>query len=174
MNIGLLIIRLIVGLTLVAHGAQKLFGRLGGGGLAGTGEMLEKMGLRPGKPYALLAGLTEAGGGLMLAAGLLTPVASAAIIAVMAVAIEVAHASKGFFAHKGGWEYALVMAASALGLAFTGPGAYSLDSLLGLTWDVRWGLRALIAGLVADVVVLLARSLAQRFLEHGHTPQPQA
>ncbi|TMA84443.1 MAG: DoxX family protein [Deltaproteobacteria bacterium] len=118
MNIGLLIIRLIVGLTLVAHGAQKLFGRLGGGGLAGTGEMLEKMGLRPGKPYALLAGLTEAGGGLMLAAGLLTPVASAAIIAVMAVAIEVAHASKGFFAHKGG--------------------------------------------------------LSQRFLEHGHTPQPQA
>ena len=100
MNIGLLIIRLIVGLTLVAHGAQKLFGRLGGGGLAGTGEMLEKIGLRPGKPYALLAGLTEAGGGLMLAAGLLTPVASAAIIAVMAVAIEVAHASKGFFAHK--------------------------------------------------------------------------
>jgi len=110
----------------------------------------------------------------MLAAGLLTPVASAAIIAVMAVAIEVAHASKGFFAHKGGWEYALVMAASALGLAFTGPGAYSLDSLLGLTWDVRWGFRALIAGLVADVVVLLARSLSQRFLEHGHTPQPQA
>src|SRR6267143_5723683 len=106
MNLGLLIIRLAVGLTLAAHGTQKLFGWFGGG-LAGTAQMLEKVGLRPGRVSALLAGLAETCGGLLLAVGLITPIASAAIMADMMVAAAVVHLRNGFFVHKGGWEYNL-------------------------------------------------------------------
>jgi putative oxidoreductase len=86
MSLGLLVIRLVVGLTLAAHGAQKLFGWFGGGGQAGTTQMFEKLGLRPARLNALLAALAETGGGLLFAAGFLTPAASAAIIAAMTVA----------------------------------------------------------------------------------------
>jgi putative oxidoreductase len=168
MNFGLLLIRLVVGLTLAAHGAQKLFGWFGGGGLAGTSQMFEKIGLRPARFHALMAGLGETGGGLLLAIGLVTPAAAAVIVAVMLVATYVAHLGHGFFAHKGGWEYNLVLAATALGVAFAGPGAFSLDDVLGLSWSEQWGVAALITGIIAGAAVLLARKLAAR------TPQPQA
>jgi putative oxidoreductase len=174
MNLGLLVIRLVVGLTLAAHGAQKLFGWFGGGGQAGTTQMFEKLGLRPARLNALLAALAETGGGLLFAAGFLTPTASAAIIAAMTVAALGVHLQGGFFASKGGWEYNLVLAGSALGVAFAGPGALSLDAALGLSWGEPWGVAALIAGFVAGLAVaMLARSSAQR-----HAPsagkQPQA
>jgi putative oxidoreductase len=174
MNLGLLIIRLAVGLTLAAHGAQKLFGLFGGGGLAGTAEMMEKVGLRPGRVYALLAGLTETCGGLLLALGLITPAASAAILANMIVAAAVVHLRNGFFVHKGGWEYNLVLAASALGVAFAGPGAFSLDAVLGLSWGEPWGSVTLIVGLMAGAVVLLARDVAQHLEAADGTPHLQA
>lgn len=158
MSIGLLIVRLVVGLTLAAHGAQKLFGWFGGGGIAGTGAGLERLGFRPGRAQAALAGVVEVGGGLFVAAGLLTPASAAAVVAVMIVAAVSAHLRNGFFAQNGGFEYAFVLGAVALALAFTGPGSLSVDHALGVSWSgLSWGLAALVAGLVGGSVPLLAR-----------------
>jgi putative oxidoreductase len=158
MDVGLLILRLVVGLSLAAHGAQKLFGWFGGYGIAGTGQFLEQLGFRPGRLHAAQAGLVEVLGGLFLAAGLLTPAAAAAFVAVMVVAAVSVHFKGGFFAQNGGYEYTLVLGAAALALAFTGPGAISLDRALGIAWSgERWGLGALAAGLVGAAVPLIAR-----------------
>src|SRR4029453_13407727 len=110
MSVGILILRLVVGLSLAAHGAQKLFGWFGGYGIAGTGQFLEQLGFRPGRLHAVQAGLTEVLGGLFLAAGFLTPAAAAAVLAVMLVAAVSVHLKAGYFAHTGGYEYALVLA----------------------------------------------------------------
>src|SRR5215472_5305990 len=96
MNIGILLLRLAVGLTLSVHGSQKLFGWFGGPGLNSTGQFFEeRLGFRPGRRHALLAGLGEAGGGLLLALGLLTPIGAAAVISVMVVAVFSFHIQKG-------------------------------------------------------------------------------
>jgi putative oxidoreductase len=158
METGLLIIRVVVGLTLVAHGAQKLFGAFGGYGIAGTGGFFESIGMRPGKLFATLAGLGETGGGLGLALGLFTPFAAAAIIATMIVAILKVHLQKGFFAQNGGYEYPLVLGAVAAGLAFTGPGNFSLDAIAGLPFaGVKWGLIALGLGVLGALPPLVVR-----------------
>src|SRR5215470_5121297 len=118
MNIGILLLRLAVGLTLSAHGSQKLFGWFGGPGLNSTGYFFEeRLGFHPGRRHALLGGLAETGGGLLLALGLLTPLAAAAVISVMVVAVFSVHAQKGLFMHNGGYEYNLVLAVAALALA---------------------------------------------------------
>ncbi len=161
MSIGLLILRLAVGLGLAAHGAQKLFGWFGGYGLTGTGQFLEQLGFRPGRRQAAQAGLAEFLGGLFLALGFVTPAAAAALVAVMLVATVSVHFKNGFFATKGGYEYNLVLAAAALSLAFTGPGALSLDHALGLSLSgAPWGLVALAAGLLGGAVPVLARRTA--------------
>ena len=113
MSIGLLILRLVVGLALAAHGTQKLFGWFGGYGLSGTAGFLEQLGFVPGRRNALFAGLAETAGGLLLALGLATPVAAAMLIAVMVVAAVSAHLKHGFFAHNQGYEYTLVLAGAA-------------------------------------------------------------
>ena len=113
MDVGLLILRFVVGLTLAAHGAQKLFGSFGGYGLDGTGQFMEALGFQPGRRHAALAGLTEAGGGVLLALGLLTPLGAALIASVMLVATITVHLKNGFFAASGGYEYNLVLAAAA-------------------------------------------------------------
>jgi putative oxidoreductase len=158
MDIGLLLLRLAVGLTLAAHGAQKLFGWFGGPGLAGTGGFFEKLGFVPGKRSALLAGLAELGGGVALAVGLATPLASAAALAVMLVATVSVHLKKGFFLSKGGFEYNLVLGLAALSLSFTGPGLLSLDHLLDLvpSWPY-WGLVSLAVGLGGAAFQLVMR-----------------
>jgi len=161
MSIGLAILRLVVGLTLAAHGAQKLFGWFGGYGLSGTGQFLEQLGFRPGRLQAAQAGIAEVAGGLFLAAGFLTPVAAAAVVAVMLVAAVSVHIEKGFFVPNGGYEYTLVLATAAVALAFTGPGALSLDQALGISRSGEiWGVAALAAGLVGGAVPLLARKTA--------------
>lgn len=129
-SLGLLIIRLVVGLTFAAHGAQKLFGWFGGGGLEGTGAFFETFGLKPGKPLALMAGLGEFFGGLLFALGLLTPLAALLMIATMIVAIITVAGKNGFWAQNGGSEYNVTIIAVALGIALTGPGTYSLDWML--------------------------------------------
>src|SRR6185295_1672714 len=106
MSIGILILRLVVGLTLAAHGAQKLFGWFGGPGLDKTGAFLEQIGFVPGKRNAVLAGLAEVGGGLLLALGLATPIAAAIVLSVMLVAAISAHWKQGFFVQNHGYEYA--------------------------------------------------------------------
>src|SRR5688572_16123053 len=115
MELGLLLIRAAVGLTLAAHGAQKLFGAFGGYGLAGTGGWLEGLGFKPGRRSAEMAGAAELIGGLMFAFGLLTPLAAAAMIGVMTVAAIAAHRPQGFFNTAGGYEYPFVIAAVAAG-----------------------------------------------------------
>lgn len=153
MSFGLLLIRFVVGLTLAGHGAQKLFGWFGGYGLAGTAAFFEKIGFRPAKFHAFTAGLVEVGAGLLLALGLFTPFAVAGAVAVMLVAILVVHAPKGFWGQNGGYEYPLVIAAVAIGLAFVGPGAISLDAALGLALEGwGWGIGAAAAGLAGGAL----------------------
>lgn len=160
MAVGILILRLAVGLTLAAHGAQKLFGWFGGYGLAGTGQFLEQLGFVPGKRNAIAAGLAEFGGGLLLALGLATPLAALLVISVMAVAAVTVHLAKGFFAHAGGYEYTLILAVSALSVAFTGPGALSLDAVLGTDWSgIYGGLAALAAGIAGAALQLATRKV---------------
>lgn len=157
MDIGLLLLRAVVGLTLAAHGAQKLFGWFGGHGLTATGEFLEKIGFVPGWRHAFLAGLIETGAGLLLALGLLTPLAAAGIVAVMLTAGLSVHRTS-FFLTNGGYEYTLVLGAAAAAVAFTGPGAWSLDALLGLPGgSVPIGAAALAAGLVGGGGSVLGR-----------------
>lgn len=114
-----------------AHGAQKLFGWFNGPGIEGLSQGFEGMGLKPAKPKALIAGASEAGGGALIALGLLTPVGAAALIGVMRQAVETVHLDKGFFNTEGGYEFPLLIAAAAAALVATGPGTWSLDEQLG-------------------------------------------
>jgi len=127
---GLLGLRLALGGYLTAHGAQKLFGALEGPGLDATGTGFDRLGLRPGRAMAALAGGSEFFGGLLTTVGLADPVGPVAIVGAMTVASTV-HADKGPLSAKGGYELALTNLAAALALAGTGPGRYSLDALLG-------------------------------------------
>ncbi len=133
MDAALLFVRLVIGLAMAAHGVQKLFGWLGGYGLAGTGGFFEGLGFRPGRLFAFFAGLGEAGGGVLIVLGLGGALGPATIVMVMLVAIFAVHISKGFFITNGGWELNAVYIASAVALAYVGYGAYSLDSALGFT-----------------------------------------
>jgi len=147
MELGLLLLRVTVGATLAAHGAQKLFGWFGGGGLEATGRGLESLGFVPGRRHALAAGVVETGGGLLLALGLVTPLAASIVLSVMVVAALSVHVRQGFFITSGGFEYNLVLGVAGLALAFTGPGALSADALLGLPLSgAAWGTAALVVG----------------------------
>lgn len=120
MSYGLLLLRLVAGGTMFGHGAQKLLGWFGGGGVSGTAGFFGNMGFRPALPAALAAGLAEAGG-LLLAVGFLTPLAALGIATVMATAIAAVHWSKGFWNTNGGYEFPLLMFSAAVALAATGP-----------------------------------------------------
>lgn len=146
-DLALLVLRLAVGLLLAAHGAQKLFGVFGGHGLRGTSGWIASLGLRPAPLWALAAALGEFGGGLLLALGLLTPLAAIAAVATMSMAITLAHWPK-VFASDNGFEYPLVLAAAALAIRLAGPGGYSLDAALGLK------VPAVLSGVVALVAAL--------------------
>jgi putative oxidoreductase len=148
MKLGLTLLRVTVGATFFAHGAQKLFGWFGGPGLQGMGETFDAMGLKPGKRNALIAGASEAGGGALLATGFLTPLGAAATTGVMTQAIRTVHWEKGFFVTAGGYEYNLALIAAVTALADVGPGPLSLDRVLGTERSgPLWALAALGAGL---------------------------
>jgi len=165
MKLGLALLRVIVGGLFVGHGLQKLAGWFGGHGLAKTGESFESMGLRPGVVHAGAAGASEAVGGALLSAGLLTPVGSSLVSATMITAIRKVHAPNGPWATKGGYEYNLVLLAAAFVLAELGPGAFSLDEALGTERKgLGWALAELALGALGSSAVL---ALAQR------TPNPE-
>ncbi|TYS18769.1 DoxX family protein [Rossellomorea vietnamensis] len=130
LDTGLLIIRLVIGLSFIGHGAQKLFGWFGGYGLEGTGGWMESLGMKPGKAMALLAGLAEFLGGIFFVLGLLTPVAGIMIAITMLIAIVKVHYANGYWSTNNGYEYNLALLAVAIGLALAGPGKYALDAIL--------------------------------------------
>ncbi len=156
MAAGLLMLRVVVGALLVGHGTQKLFGWFGGHGPRATGAFFELLGYRPGIVLAVVGGLAEAGGGIMLAAGLLTPFAAAAVVGVMLNAAESLR-ENGPWVINGGWEYTVVLATVAASLALTGPGSLSLDHLLGLDQSTVWGGAGLALGVVSALVAIVMR-----------------
>jgi len=129
-SLGLLLIRLVFGLTFAAHGTQKLFGWFGGYGLGGTAGWLESIGFKPGKFYAASAGLSEIVGGVLLALGLWLPMAALLITFTMLVAIVKVH-NGSYWITANGNEYNVAIIAVAIGLALVGPGEYALTALLG-------------------------------------------
>jgi putative oxidoreductase len=167
--LGLLILRLVVGLTLAAHGAQKLFGWWGGSGMKGWTQMVEKLRIRPAEPWAWVAALSEFGGGLLFALGLLSPLGSLAIMGSMLVAIATVHLSKGFWVTKGGYEFNLALLAAVAAVALTGPGVYSLDAALGIRLPEPL---ILIAGTIA-VIAGVAITLATRAPQDAAQAKPQ-
>jgi putative oxidoreductase len=153
-DVGLLVLRVIVGLMVAAHGAQKLFGWWGGPGMKGFTGWLSSMGLRPASFWASVAMLGEFAGGLLFAFGLLDPIGSFGIIGAMLTAIALVHWGKGIWASKGGSELPLMIMAAALAVAFTGPGNFSLDSMFKFSLPELTSLR--IGGFVLVILSLIA------------------
>jgi putative oxidoreductase len=153
-DVGLLILRLVLGLTLAAHGLNKFFG---GGRIPGTARWFESIGMKPGRFHATVAATTETAAGLGLAAGLLTPIPAAGFVSLMLVAAWTVHRANGFFIVKEGWEYNLVLAVSAVVVATLGPGKLSLDWLIfGANNPLNgWN------GLLISVVLGLAGAIGQ-------------
>ena len=140
LGVGLLIARVVIGLLMAAHGAQKLLGWFGGYGIAGTGQFMEQLGFQPGRLFATAAALGEIASGLLVALGFLGPIGPALMVSVMIVAAVTVHWEHGLFAAKNGIELPLLYGTTALGLALTGFGPYSLDAALGIAG--RWSTAA--------------------------------
>jgi putative oxidoreductase len=167
MSYGILLIRVVLGATVAGHGTQKLFGWWNGPGLSGFSGWLGSMNMRSPYAQAVLVGLAELGGGMLLALGLLTPFAALAIASVMVVAIALVHWQKGFWVSNGGFEFNLLILASAAALAATGAGRFSLDRLFGWVDNlsgVWWGVGVLAA---AAIVALTVVTLGRRREESG-------
>ncbi len=167
-DLALLVLRVIVGLLFAGHGAQKLFGAFGGGGLAGTADMFDNIGLRPGWLHARAAGTIEFAGGLLLAFGLFTPFAAAALIAVMTAAVITVHGPNGLWNTNKGYEYNLVLAAVMFALTAIGAGSWSLDRTFDFDLHgVAWAIGALVAGLIGGGGAVLSGRMAG-----GRQPHP--
>ncbi|TMG71498.1 MAG: DoxX family protein [Chloroflexi bacterium] len=160
-DVAFALVRVVVGLVVAAHGAQKVFGVWGGPGIEGWKAGMTRMGMRPPTFWGYVSAHTELAGGIALALGLLIPVVAALVTMQMAVAIQRAHWAKGFFNTKGGIEFPLTLAAVAAANGIAEPGIYSLDRALGLP--------AFGAG--AYVVVLLVAWLA--YFAGSRTPRAE-
>ena len=168
MDLALLVLRVTVGLLFAAHGAQKLFGVFGGGGLEGTAGMFDNIGLRPGELHARFAGTAEFAGGLLIAVGLFTPFVAAALIAVMTAAVLTVHSSNGIWNTNQGYEYNLVLAAVMFALAGIGAGAWSLDNAFGFDLHgAAWAIGALVVGFIGGGGAIVTGRTSS-----GHEPHP--
>jgi putative oxidoreductase len=160
LDLALLLVRGTVGSLLAGHGAQKLFGWFGGPGLRGTSGWLESMGLRPGRPWALAAAISEFGGGTLMTLGFLNPVGPLLSLGSMGMATVKVHGGKPIWVTQGGAELPLTNIAVATSQMIGGPGALSLDELLGTglpAWAALPGL-ALVAG---GIVLGLRQSMRE-------------
>src|SRR4051794_35084680 len=154
----MLILRLVVGGLFVGHGLQKLFGWFDGPGIEGTAGMLDSLGYRPGRNHAVLAGLTETGGGALLVLGLFTPLAAAAVVGMMLNATLAVHRPNGLWVQNNGYEYPLVLGTAAFAIALAGGGAYSFDNGIGLHTSGWWGVVSLLLGLAVGAAIYSSRS----------------
>jgi len=161
-DLSLLILKLGVGLTFAAHGAQKVFGWWGGPGLAGWQGAMAHMGFRPARLFALVSALVELAGGLLLAAGLVTPLAAALLIAQTVVIIGQVHWANGFFNTKGGFEFPFVLGIGTTALGLGGPSSIGIDPALGIAVDPAARGALLVLGLVAGLIALAIPRLESR------------
>ena len=160
--VALLLVRVVIGVTMMAHGYNHW---RGGGKIAGTGRWFSGLGLRYGVLQAWMSVVTELGAGLLLVAGLFTPLACAAVISVMLVAGLLAHRKNGFFVFKDGYEYVLMIAVGCLALATLGPGRFSLDNAFGIEITGWAG-----GGIALGVAVVATGGLLATF----YRPRPRA
>ncbi|HYV23519.1 MAG TPA: DoxX family protein [Candidatus Bathyarchaeia archaeon] len=156
-DLALALVRVVVGLVIAAHGAQKVLGVWGGPGLAGWTQGITRMGMRPPVFWAWVSAFAELAGGVAFALGFLLPVVAAALSIQMGVAIARAHWSKGFWNTKGGLEFPFTLGAIAAINGVGDPGVYSLDRALGLPVS---GAGVYAAVLVVGVVAYLVGSRA--------------
>jgi putative oxidoreductase len=167
MDLALLVIRIVVGLLFVGHGAQKLVG------LRRTAEMLDAIRIHPGRLYARGAGTAEIVGGALLALGLVTPIGAALVITIMVAAIATVHLPNGLWNHDGGYEYNLVMIAVAFALAGVGPGDWSLDNAFGIDWSSTvWALTVLAAGVICGLGAVISGRMKPARDDHHAPPHP--
>ncbi len=175
MAYGLLLIRVVFGLSLAAHGGQKLFGWFGGPGLKNTKVGFRSLRYRAPLLMAFVAAASEVAGGVLFAVGLATPFAAFLMAVVMINAIAAVHGAKGFWLSNGGYEYNLAILTVALGIAATGPGGFSLDALIG--WDglfgLQWGVAVTVAAAVASAFVLTVGRTPQTTIQEGPGAEPQ-
>src|ERR687886_736767 len=146
-NLAPLLLRSVPGGLLAGHGAQKLFGSFGGPGLEGTSGFMEMLGLKPGRPWAVMAGLSQFGGGVLTVLGFLNPLGPLGIIGSMAMATTKAHWGKPIWVTEGGAELPVTNIAAATALMLNGPGKYSLDRALGTrlpSWLALLGLATIL------------------------------
>jgi putative oxidoreductase len=171
-DFGLFTLRLLVGGIFIGHGLIKFTERFGGLGRARAGAVFEQLGYRPARLFLIAAGLTEPAAGSAFIAGLLTPLATAALVGVMVNTIGSSKAGHGPWYFNGGWEYDLTLLITASAVTFTGPGDISLDAAVGLDatgWG--WGAAALAVGVAAGQAVL---ALRQRLADSATTPEAAA
>ena len=154
-DLGLLILRIVVGLTMAGHGAQKAFGWWKGPGRVGWHAVVVRMGFRPANAWALVSIGAELVGGTLFALGLLTPVAAMALIGQSVVIIFKAHWSRGFWGRDGGFEFPLSLLAGVVAIVGTGPGSLSLDSALGLAYPVEVRAALLAIGALGGAAAIL-------------------
>jgi putative oxidoreductase len=163
--LGLLILRLVVGLTLAGHGAQKVFGWWGGSGITGWVGVMNRMRIRPALPWAWASALAELLGGLAVAIGLLSPLGSFAVAGAMLVAVALVHWPKGFWNTKGGFEFNLLILAAVAAIAVAGPGAYSIDHVLGINLPepltIVVGTVATVAGVAVALITRAPKAVTE-------------
>jgi putative oxidoreductase len=158
-DFGLLVLRVVAGAVVLAHGLQKL-GYLGGYGFDGTAGFIKGLGFRPSRPWTAAVVVAEVIGSALMILGLGGPIGPGLVAADLLVAIAVAHLPKGWWNANGGVEYVAVIAASAFAVALIGAGAYSLDAVLNLTY-ATWLVPAWLGLMAAGVIVaLVSRMLA--------------
>jgi putative oxidoreductase len=174
-DVSLLLLRAVSGGLMAGHGAQKLFGWFGGGGIEGTTDMAQRMNLKPTRPWAYLAALSEFGGGTLTALGLLNPAGSIATISAMSMATAKGHWGKPIWVTKGGAELPITNISIALAVAVLGPGKLSLDNALGMHLPQRLALGAGLALAAAGVAAGLVISAQPQPKEQpAQQTQPQA
>src|SRR5215212_6547512 len=150
-NLAALLLRVVLGGLLAGHGAQKLFGHFEGPALEGTTGFMEMLGLRPGRPWAVLAGLSEFGGGVLTVLGFLNPLGPLGVAGFMVMATTKAHWGRPIWVTEGGPELPVVNMAITTALMLNGPGKYSLDRVLGIrlpAWLAPLGLLAIVLSVI--------------------------